>query len=108
MSWSLRWRFSVMMFLQYAIWGAWYVPLATYLLSTSDKGGLGFEGGQVGWAYATTAIAAMVTPFFLGLVADRYFATEKVLAVLHVAGAVFLYQAAQSQTFPEMFNVLLV
>lgn len=108
MSWSLRWRFSVMMFLQYAVWGAWFVPLASYLLAGPEDGGLAFQGGQVGWVYTTTAIAAMVTPFFLGLVADRYFSTERVLAASHILGAVILYFAAQSQTFPAMFSILLV
>jgi nucleoside transporter len=94
MSFSLRLRLSIMMFLQYFIWGAWSVTLVTFLESPPSQGGLGFSGSQ--WAYiaATMPIGAMISPIFIGLFADRLFSTERVLVVLHLAGAALLGYAA--------------
>jgi nucleoside transporter len=91
---SLRLRLSTMMFLQYFVWGVWAVSFSTFMSRPPTVGGLGFPGGDVGWIYATLPIGAMISPIFIGLFADRLFATEKVLAALHIVGAVLLGWAA--------------
>lgn len=98
----IRLALSGMMFVQYFVWGAWYVTLGTYLGST-----LAFDGTQIGLVYGTTAVAAMISPFVVGMVADRYFATERILALLHLTGAVLLYLVSTITEFPALYAVLL-
>jgi nucleoside transporter len=91
------------MFLQYFIWGAWYVTLNTYLGE-----GLSFTGTQIGLSYGTFAIAAMISPFFVGLIADKFFSTEKVLGTLHILGAILLVISAQEKSFSWFYPTFLL
>ncbi len=102
MNTKVRAQLSVMMFLQYFIWGSWYVTLSTYLTT-----GLKFDGGQTGDAYSTINFAAMIAPIFVGMIADRFFSSEKVLALLHFMGGAMLFLAAQQQSYPMFFGALL-
>ncbi|MFJ4143821.1 MFS transporter [Pseudomonas sp. NPDC089734] len=95
-------RLSVMMFLQFFIWGGWFVTLGTFL-STS----LSASGGQVGMAFSTQSWGAIIAPFVIGLIADRYFNAERILAVLHLIGAVLLFQLYRAADFSLFYPYLL-
>jgi len=101
MNLKIRTQLSIMMFLQFFIWGAWAVTMGTYL------GKIGFSGTEVGSAYSTTAWAAILSPFFIGMIADRFFAAQKVLGLLHMVGAVLMYWATTITTPGKFFWVLL-
>lgn len=84
---TVRAQLSVMMFLQFFIWGAWYVTAPNYL------GTIGFKAGDFGWTYSVGPIAGMISPFFVGMIADRFFAAQRVFGVMHLLGAVAMLGA---------------
>lgn len=81
-------RLGAMMFLQFFVWGAWYVGAPLYLVK------IGFSGSDLGWTYAVGPLACIVSPFFVGMIADRFFATERMLCALHVLGGACMLLAA--------------
>jgi nucleoside transporter len=102
MSTAIRIKLSIMMFLEFFIWGAWFVTLGTYLLHN-----LHASGTQVGVAFLTQSIGAIVAPFIIGLIADRFFSAQKILGVLHLAGALLLWRASSAPDFNSFYpNVL--
>jgi len=91
------------MLLQYFVWGAWYVTMGTYLLSSLEA-----DATQVGAAYANLSIAAIISPFFVGLVADRFFSAQKVLGILHLMGAATLYYISTVGNFQHFWWLILL
>jgi nucleoside transporter len=100
---QMKVRLSTMMFLEFFVWGAWYVTLGTWLASS-----LHLSGQQIAWAAGTTAVGAILAPFFIGLIADQYFAAQKLLAALHLAGAILLFLAARQVAFVPLYGLLLL
>src|SRR3989442_7727446 len=98
---SLKVKLSIFMFLQYFIWGSWYVSMGTYLANV-----LKFSGQEIGAAYGAFAIGSMISPFFVGLIADRYFASEKKLDVLGVLGRAVLCMLPHVTAFNSFYPTL--
>lgn len=96
-------RLAVMMFLEYFIWGSWLPLLALYLADV-----LQFSGGQIGWIFATQAIACLVGLFAGGQAADRWISTEKLLAICHLVGGTAMFALAWQDTFWPFFAIMLV
>ncbi|MCX7048447.1 MAG: MFS transporter, partial [Candidatus Sumerlaeota bacterium] len=81
MSPDVKVRLGIMMFLQYAFNGIWIIPLGTYLNE------VGYKGGQIGAIYSMSAIGAIIAPFFIGMIADRFFSAQKILGILNIVGS---------------------
>ena len=94
-------QLSLMMFLQFFIWGGWFVTLGTFLGND-----LNATGAETGMAFSTQSWGAIIAPFFIGLIADRYFNAEKILGVLHLIGAVIMYYMAQAESFNAFYPLV--
>jgi len=101
MNWTLYFQLSLMMFLQFAIWGAWSPVLAARLL-----GPLKMSGKQTGWIYGTIYLGCIVSPLIAGQMVDRWIPTQWFLAGAHLAGAVLLLAAARQEKFKPLFIVM--
>src|SRR5918997_47692 len=99
---GIRLRLSAMMFLQFFVWGAWFVTMGTFLGQ-----GLGASGSQISLAYLTQSLGAILAPLIIGLIADQFFSAQKILGVLHLAGAVLLWLASTTSDFGTFFPLIL-
>src|SRR5258707_8531014 len=97
-------KLSLMMLLQYFIWGGWYVTMGTYMSTFLQSTGI-----QIGAAYSALAIATMISPFFVGMIADRFFAAQRIMGVMHIVGAGLLFLATMitpataNSPYPQAF-----
>lgn len=100
---GVRLRLSAMMFLEFAVWGSWFVVFGNYLLAPVDKGGLGFNGAQTGSLYGTMALGAIISMMVAGQLADRVLASEYLMAIFHLVGAVLLYLMSQIHSYDTLW-----
>ena len=99
---SLQVKLSVMMFLEFFIWGGWFVTLGTFLGNNLDA-----TDSQIGLAFATQSWGAIIAPFIVGLIADRFFNAERILGFIHIVGAVLMYQMANATEFAVFYPYVL-
>lgn len=97
---GLRMNLSIMMFLQFAVWGAWYTVIGNYLTF------LGFDASIVGWVYSLMPLGAVVSPLIVSQLADRYVASERLMAILHLLGAIAMYYVAQIKSKDQVVELL--
>ncbi len=102
MNFSIYTRLSIMMFLEFFVWGSWFVTIGSYL------GNIGFNGANIGSAYLMNNLAAIISPFFIGMVADRFFSSEKVMGVLHLVGVVVMYYTTTVTETAAVIGMLLL
>jgi len=93
---------GAMMFLEYFIWGAWYVTMGTYMGEHLHATGI-----EIGATYSALAIATMISPFFVGLIADRFFAAQRIMGILHLGGALLLFLATKIEHSNTFYWVIL-
>jgi len=99
---KVRAQLSVMMFLEFFIWGSWFVTMGIYLPNTLNS-----DGSEISFAYSTQSWGAILAPFFIGLIADRYFNAERILGILHLLGAVLMYLLYTASDFGAFYPFLL-
>ena len=98
---KIKFQLSFMMFLEFFIWGGWFVTLGTFLGNNLDA-----SGAESAMAFSTQSWGAIIAPFFIGLIADRYFNAEKILGVLHIIGAVLMYFMSQATSFSVFYPLV--
>jgi len=103
MTLNIRIKLSFMMFLEFFIWGAWFVTLGTFLFGNYNA-----SGTQVGTAFLTQSFGAIIAPFIVGIIADKYFPAQRIFAVLHIIGGILLWLAGQAGSFEAFFPIILV
>ena len=96
-------QLAFMMFVEYFIWCSWYVTMGTYMGENLHATGL-----QIGAAYSALAIATMISPFFIGMVADRYFAAQKIMGIMHLVGAALLFFASTVKDNSAFYWIILL
>ena len=99
---TIRIKLSIMMFLEFFIWGAWFVTLGTFLGNN-----LKASGSETAAIFSTQSWGAIIAPFIIGLIADRYFNAEKILGILHLIGAFLMYQMYQSEEVGMFYTYVL-
>lgn len=99
---TIKFKLSFMMFLEFFIWGAWFVTLGTFLGKNLDA-----SGTQIASAFSTQSLGAIIAPFIIGLIADRYFNAEKILGILHIIGALLMFQMYNSTDFVAFYPYVL-
>ena len=100
---KIKLQLSSMMFLEFFIWGGWFVTMGTFLSQSFSA-----SGSQLAQAYETQSIGAIIAPFIIGLIADRYFSAQKILGFLHLSGALLLYLAGSSANFVSFYPFILL
>ena len=98
-----RLQLSFLFFLEFFIWGGWFVTMGTFLSQSFDA-----SGSQLAMAYETQSIGAIIAPFIIGLIADRYFAAQKILGILHLLGAGLLFLAGESNSFGNFYPSIFI
>ena len=99
---AVKFQLSFMMFLEFFIWGGWFVTMGIYLPNTLKS-----SGTEIALAYSTQSWGAIIAPFIIGLIADRYFNAERILGLLHLAGAFLMYQMANAEEFLVFYPYIL-
>ena len=103
MNFKVSVQLSLLMFFQFFIWGAWFVTMGTFLSQVFNS-----TGSELSLAYETQSIGAIIAPFIIGLIADKYFAAQKVLGTIHLFGAFLLYNAGVSENFSHFYPYILI
>ena len=103
MIFSTRFKLSLLFFLEFFIWGGWFVTMGTFLSQIFNA-----TGGELAMAYETQSIGAIIAPFIIGLIADRYFAAQKILGLLHLLGAALLFIVSNADNFFAFYPYIFI